>query len=70
MLRRAALIANGFMDKAKAGGLQHPADGELPCSATRCRCLATSSTCGFTLRDEYPHLLEQDNHKVRDRIRW
>ncbi len=30
--------------------------------------VATSSTCCFTLRDEYPHLLKLDNHDVRDHI--
>ncbi len=36
--------------------------------------LATSSTCTFTLRDEYPHLLNVDNHGLRESIelatRW
>ena len=30
--------------------------------------LLTSSTCCFTLRDEYPHLLHLDNSDVRDHI--
>ena len=30
--------------------------------------LATSSTCCFTMRDEYPHLLHLDNAEVRDDI--
>lgn len=30
--------------------------------------LATSSTCCFTLRDEYPHILKLDNAKVREHI--
>lgn len=30
--------------------------------------LLTSSTCCFTMRDEYPHLLHLDNHDVRDHI--
>ena len=36
--------------------------------------IATSSTCAFTLRDEYPHLLDVDNSDLRDRVelatRW
>nr|VUD34944.1 Anaerobic glycerol-3-phosphate dehydrogenase subunit C [Raoultella sp. NCTC 9187] len=36
--------------------------------------IATSSTCTFTLRDEYPHVLDIDNSDVRDRVelatRW
>ncbi len=30
--------------------------------------IATSSTCTFTMRDEYPHLLDIDNADVRDEI--
>lgn len=30
--------------------------------------LSTSSTCCFTMRDEYPHLLELENDDVRDHI--
>jgi glycerol-3-phosphate dehydrogenase subunit C len=30
--------------------------------------VATSSTCTFTLRDEYEHLLGLDNHDVRESI--
>ena len=30
--------------------------------------LTTSSTCTFTMRDEYEHLLEIDNHDVRDSL--
>ncbi len=30
--------------------------------------VTTSSTCTFTMRDEYPHLLEVDNSDVRDKI--
>ncbi|MDE6100282.1 MAG: anaerobic glycerol-3-phosphate dehydrogenase subunit C [Paramuribaculum sp.] len=30
--------------------------------------LGTSSTCIFTMRDEYPHILHLDNHDVRDSI--
>ena len=30
--------------------------------------VATSSSCTFTLRDEYPHLLDVDTTPVRDRV--
>ena len=30
--------------------------------------ITTSSTCTFTLRDEYPHLLNLENADVRDHI--
>ncbi len=62
------LIANGFMDKAKQQAAFNIKQLENTLLGNEMPLLATSSTCGFTLRDEYPHLLEQDNHKVRDRI--
>ena len=62
------LIANGFMDKAKQQAAFNIQQLENTLLGNEMPLLATSSTCGFTLRDEYPHLLEQDNHKVRDRI--
>ena len=30
--------------------------------------IATSSTCAFTLRDEYPHILDVDTAPLRDNI--
>ena len=64
------LIANGFMDKARQQAAfniqQH---GEHPCSATR-DAAAGHLHLHASPADEYPHLLEQDNHKVRDRISW
>jgi hypothetical protein len=61
------LIANGFMDKARQQAAFNIQQLENTLLGNEMPLLATSST-GFTLRDEYPHLLEQDNHKVRDRI--
>jgi glycerol-3-phosphate dehydrogenase subunit C len=62
------LIANGFIDKAKkqarvnAGALEEAViDRGIPV-------VATSSSCTFTLRDEYPHLLGVDTSAVRDRV--
>ncbi len=64
------LIANGFFAKARKQALSNVIamrENSLPI-------IATSSTCTFTLRDEYPHLLDIDNHDIRDRIelatRW
>ena len=42
-----------------------------PAGATAClpeAVLTTSSTCTFTMRDEYPHLLGVDNSAVRSRL--
>ena len=64
------LIANGFFDKARKQAQSNVAAmRETPLPV-----IATSSTCTFTLRDEYPHLLDVDNQDLRDRIelatRW
>ncbi len=64
------LIANGFFAKARRQAQSNVAamrETPLPI-------IATSSTCTFTLRDEYPHLLDVDNQDLRDRVelatRW
>lgn len=62
-----AKIANKLINEAKR-------DGENNMRAVReamdrgDEVVATSSTCCFTMRDEYPHLLDIDNHDVRDHI--
>ena len=62
-----ALIANGMSKKATKNAkhnvevLQKAVDKDL-------KILTTSSTCTFTMRDEYPHLLKVDNSGVRDSI--
>ncbi len=62
-----AKIANRCIDEAKR-------DGENNLRAIREATvrgedvLATSSTCCFTIRDEYPHLLDLDNADVRDHV--
>ena len=69
MLRRAADRQRLF-DKARKQAQSNVAamrENALPI-------IATSSTCTFTLRDEYPHLLDVDNSDLRDRVelatRW
>ncbi|GKX55575.1 sn-glycerol-3-phosphate dehydrogenase subunit C [Leminorella grimontii] len=62
------LIANGFIDKAKK---QANVNAESLVDAVIGKgipVVATSSTCTFTLRDEYPHLLGVDTTPVRDKI--
>jgi anaerobic glycerol-3-phosphate dehydrogenase C subunit len=64
------LIANGFFAKARRQAQSNVAAmRETPLPV-----IATSSTCTFTLRDEYPHLLDVDNQDLRDRVelatRW
>ena len=68
------LIANGFFDKARRQAQSNVASLREAIVEKHIPVLATSSTCTFTLRDEYPHLLEVDNHDLRDSIelatRW
>ncbi|SNY63334.1 anaerobic glycerol-3-phosphate dehydrogenase subunit GlpC [Enterobacter sp. CC120223-11] len=68
------LIANGFVDKARKQAQINTASLRKAVVEKQLPAIATSSTCTFTLRDEYPHLLDIDNHDVRDGIelatRW
>ncbi|HFF8546826.1 TPA: anaerobic glycerol-3-phosphate dehydrogenase subunit GlpC [Kluyvera cryocrescens] len=68
------LIANGFFDKARRQAQSNVTSLREAIVEKHIPVLATSSTCTFTLRDEYPHLLEVDNHDLRDDIelatRW
>ena len=63
-----ALIANGLSAQAKRQGtvnlksMRHSIENRDEAIVT------TSSTCTFTMRDEYKHLLELDNADVRDRL--
>lgn len=60
-----AKIANKLIDRAKH-------DAKINLASIRAAVeqgmplLGTSSTCMFTMRDEYPHLLDLDNADVRD----
>ncbi|MCQ2159119.1 MAG: anaerobic glycerol-3-phosphate dehydrogenase subunit C [Bacteroidales bacterium] len=59
-----AMMANGFRDRAAANAASNvemfsKVDGPILC---------TSSTCAFTMRQEYPEVLGVDNSKVKDSI--
>lgn len=62
-----ALISNGFVEQAKK---QANTNIKSITKATeqKLKVVATSSTCTFTLRDEYDHLLGLDNSAIRDNI--
>lgn len=62
------LISNGFIDKAKKQGAHNIASIRETVVGKNIPVVGTSSTCIFTLRDEYPHLLDIDNSDVRDQI--
>lgn len=63
-----ALISNGFINQAKRQAKINVASIRKAAGEQGMPVLATSSTCTFTLRDEYPHLLGIDNADVRDSI--
>ena len=62
-----ALISNGLIDQARRqaeinlASVRKSVAKEMPV-------IGASSTCVFTMRDEYPHLLGIDNADVRDSI--
>ena len=62
-----ALISNGFIGKAKRNAKTN-LDSIGAAVGKGLPVLATSSTCAFTIRDEYPHLLGIGNAGVRESI--
>lgn len=62
------LIANGFIDKAKKQAAINAASLEKAVLGQGLPVIATSSTCTFTLRDEYPQVLDIDTRAMRDHI--
>lgn len=62
------LIANGFVDKARKQARVNARSLEEAIVERRLPVIATSSTCTFTLRDEYPHVLDVDTTPLRDSI--
>ncbi|MDR0349329.1 MAG: anaerobic glycerol-3-phosphate dehydrogenase subunit C [Tannerella sp.] len=64
------LISNGYADKAKKNGRSNLKAIRESVTEKNIPVVATSSSCTFTLRDEYPHLLELDNADVREHIEY
>lgn len=63
-----ALISNGLINQAKKQGTVNIESIRESVLEKNMPVVATSSTCTFTLRDEYPHLLGLNNSDVRDHI--
>ncbi|MDU1890161.1 MAG: anaerobic glycerol-3-phosphate dehydrogenase subunit GlpC [Dysgonomonas sp.] len=63
-----ALISNGMIKQAKKQAEVNIASIRKSVMEKERPVVATSSTCAFTIRDEYPHLLEIENSDVRDRV--
>ncbi|MGF1878608.1 anaerobic glycerol-3-phosphate dehydrogenase subunit C [Photobacterium frigidiphilum] len=64
------LIANGFFDKAKKNAKLNVRNFEAAIEKYDSSIVSTSSTCSFTLREEYPHVLKVDNANVADKIEY
>lgn len=63
-----ALIANGMPKQAAKQGAHNINVMRKALSEGNEAVLTTSSTCTFTMRDEYPHLLKVENEGVRENI--
>lgn len=63
-----ALISNGFIQQAKKQAEVNMNSVRESVLEKKWPVIATSSTCTFTMRDEYPHLLGIKNADLRDQI--
>lgn len=63
-----ALISNGFINQARKQANVNVASIKESILEKNIPVVATSSTCTFTIRDEYPHLLGIDTSEVRDQV--
>ena len=61
-----ALISNGLIDQAKSNAKLNVESIRKSVNERQMPVIATSSSCTFTIRDEYPHLLGIENGDVRD----
>ncbi len=63
-----ALISNGLINQAKKNATQNIESIRKSVYERQMPVIGASSSCNFTMRDEYPHLLGVDNSDVRDHI--
>lgn len=63
-----ALISNGFINQAQKQARINMASIRGSILEKNIPVVATSSTCTFTIRDEYPHLLGIDTKDVREHV--
>jgi glycerol-3-phosphate dehydrogenase subunit C len=64
------LIANGFHAKARKNAQLNVRNMERNVEIHKTDIVSTSSTCAFTLQQEYPHVLDVDNSRVVDKIQY
>ena len=63
-----ALISNGLIKQAQKQARTNINSIRKCVLEKKLPVIATSSTCTFTIRDEYPHLLDVDNADVRENV--
>ena len=63
-----ALISNGLIKQAQKQARTNIKSIRKSVLEKKIPVIATSSTCTFTIRDEYPHLLDIDNADVREDV--
>lgn len=63
-----ALISNGLIKQAQKQARTNINSIRKSVLEKNIPVIATSSTCTFTIRDEYPHLLDIDNADVREEV--
>lgn len=63
-----ALISNGFVKQAKKQAAINLKSIRRSVIEEKIPVISASSTCVFTIRDEYPHLLGMENADVRDQV--
>lgn len=63
-----ALVSNGLINQARRQAEINVDNIRKSVFNDGCPVVGVSSTCVFTMRDEYPHLLGVDNSDVRDSI--
>lgn len=65
-----AMIANGFHDKARKNAEFNIEHVGKAIEQDSIAVLSTSSTCSFTLQEEYPHVLGVENENVVNKIHY
>lgn len=63
-----ALISNGLINQAKRQAKVNMESIRTAVLDKKMPVVATSSSCTFTIRDEYPHLLDIKNDDIRDQV--
>lgn len=64
------LIANGFHDKARKNALLNVKNMTSAVKEHHTKVISTSSTCSFTLQQEYPHVLGVENQEIANDIEY